>query len=153
MNSTCQCCLALTCLARVLILPGVSAVIAVLAVSNVVSATTLLTTIKSTTATNTPSICSVTTYPAVPAATAACTSITLNGINVPGNSTLDLSKLLANTVVTFKGLTTFGYANADYNLIEVGGTNVTILGAPGAVIDGNGQSWWDGQGSNGGLIK
>lgn len=99
------------------------------------------------------STCYVTAYSAVPAATAACTSITLDGINVPGNQTLDLSKLLTGTTVTFAGTMTFGFAAADYNLIEVGGTNITITAEPDAIIDGNGQAWWDGQGSNGGITK
>ncbi|KAK5120236.1 hypothetical protein LTR85_006442 [Meristemomyces frigidus] len=99
------------------------------------------------------STCYVTAYSAVPAATAACTAITLDGIAVPGNQTLDLSKLLVGTTVTFVGTTTFGFAEADYNLIEVGGTDITITAEKGAVIDGNGQAWWDGQGSNGGITK
>ncbi|KAK4547939.1 hypothetical protein LTR36_010658 [Oleoguttula mirabilis] len=99
------------------------------------------------------STCYVTAYSAVAAATAACTSITLKNILVPGNQTLDLSKLRAGTTVTFAGTTTFGFAEADYNLIEVGGTNITITAEKGAVIDGNGQAWWDGQGSNGGITK
>ena len=95
----------------------------------------------------------MTTYSAIPAATAVCTAITLDNINVPGNSTIDLSKLLTGTTVTFAGNTTFEYANADYTPIEVGGTNITITGAAGSIIDGNGQAWWDGQGSNGGVTK
>jgi len=83
----------------------------------------------------------------VPAATATCTSITLDSIHVPGNETLDLSKLLTGTTVTFAGTTTFGFAEADYNLIEVGGTDITITAEPDAIIDGNGQAWWDGQAS------
>jgi polygalacturonase len=38
-------------------------------------------------------------------------------------------------------------------MIRVGGTNIHITGAPGAIIDGNGEAWWDGQGSNGGKTK
>ena len=37
--------------------------------------------------------------------------------------------------------------------MQFGGANVTITSAPGAVIDGNGQAYWDGQGSNGGIPK
>jgi len=99
------------------------------------------------------STCYVTAYSAVPAATASCTAITLDSINVPGNETLDLSKLKTGTTVTFAGTTTFDYADADYNMIEVGGTNITITAESGAIIDGNGQAWWDGQGSNGGVTK
>lgn len=55
--------------------------------------------------------------------------------------------------MTFAGTTTFDYFDNDYNLIQVGGTNITITAEQGAVIDGNGPAWWDGQGSNGGIAK
>lgn len=48
---------------------------------------------------------------------------------------------------------TFEYADADYNLISVGGTNIDVSADPEAIIDGNGQAWWDGLGSNGGINK
>ncbi|TKA30620.1 hypothetical protein B0A50_02340, partial [Salinomyces thailandicus] len=97
--------------------------------------------------------CYVTAYAALPAATASCTAITLDSVYVPGNSTLDMSELRAGTIVTFAGTTTFGFAEADYDMITVGGTNITITAEPDAVIDGNGEAWWDGQGSNGGIDK
>ncbi|KAF2127872.1 glycoside hydrolase family 28 protein [Dothidotthia symphoricarpi CBS 119687] len=97
--------------------------------------------------------CYVTAYSAIPAATAACTSITLDGITVPGNSTIDLSKLKTGTKVTFKGTTFWEYFDANYPFIKVGGTNIEITAAEGAILDGNGQSWWDGLGSNGGISK
>ncbi|GAB7352823.1 hypothetical protein MBLNU459_g3437t1 [Dothideomycetes sp. NU459] len=123
----------------------VPAVLATLTLTTATSATN--------TASNASDICYVTDYAAVPAATAACTAITLDGLTVPGNSTLDLSKLKPKTVVTFKGLTTFEYAEANYNLILAGGTDIIITALPGAVIDGNGQAWWDGLGGNGGITK
>jgi len=97
--------------------------------------------------------CYVTAYSAIPAATAACTSITLDGITVPGNSTVDLSKLKTGTKVTFKGTTFWEYFDANYPFIKVGGTDLEITAAEGAVLDGNGQAWWDGLGSNGGIAK
>lgn len=33
------------------------------------------------------------------------------------------------------------------------GTDITVTGASGHVIDGNGQAYWDGEGSNGGIDK
>jgi hypothetical protein len=39
------------------------------------------------------------------------------------------------------------------DLIQIGGTDITIQGEPGAVLDGNGPAWWDGLGSNGGVKK
>lgn len=97
--------------------------------------------------------CSVTAYADVSAAVASCTAITLNNVAVPGGDTLDLTKLKTGTTVTFAGKTTFGYADEDYDMIKVSGTNIHITGAAGSVIDGNGQAWWDGQGSNGGKTK
>jgi len=47
----------------------------------------------------------------------------------------------------------FEFGNSNYNMITVGGTNITVTGAPGSIIDGNGGAWWDGQGSNGGQPK
>jgi polygalacturonase len=85
---------------------------------------------------------------------ASCTAITLQGIAAPTNKTIDLSKLKANSVVTFAGTTTFAFTNSStFNPMQFGGANVTITSAPGAIIDGNGQAYWDGQGSNGGLPK
>lgn len=51
-------------------------------------------------------------------------------------------------------LQTFGFTpNNDFDPIVISGTNVTITGAPGHVIDGNGPAYWDGLGSNGGAAK
>ncbi|KAF2827142.1 hypothetical protein CC86DRAFT_445948 [Ophiobolus disseminans] len=98
-------------------------------------------------------LCYVTAYSAIAAATAACTAITLDNITVPGNSTIDMSKLKTGTKVTFKGTTFWEYFDANYPFIKVGGTDLEITAAEGAILDGNGQSWWDGLGSNGGMKK
>lgn len=98
-------------------------------------------------------LCHVTKYVDVASAVASCTIITLDSIHVPGNKTLDLNGLKDGATVVFAGMTTFGFAAFDYNLIEVGGTDITITAEPGAIIDGNGQAWWDGLGSNGGIAK
>lgn len=98
----------------------------------------------------------VTAFTDIPTAVASCTSITLQSITVPGNNSILLSKLLPNTHVTFAGTTFFQFSNATastLNMITVTGTNVTVSGAPGHLIDGNGPAWWDGQGSNGGVPK
>jgi len=95
----------------------------------------------------------VTTYAAIPAAIAACTDIVLDGITVPGKSTIDLSTLKRGAKVTFKGRTFWEYANANYPFIAVGGKDIEITAARGAILDGNGQAWWDGLGSNGGVAK
>lgn len=99
------------------------------------------------------SSCTVTQYADVSAAVANCTAITLSDIAVPGGQTLDLTKLKTGASVTFAGKTTFEYFDGNIDLIKVGGTDITITAEPDAIIDGNGQAWWDGLGSNGGVSK
>lgn len=101
-----------------------------------------------------PSTCTATEYSQIAPAVAACTAITLQDIAVPTNSSINLASLKANSVVTFAGLTTFAFTNSStFNPMTFGGKNVTITSAPGAIIDGNGPAYWDGQGSNGGVPK
>ncbi|KAI2483577.1 Polygalacturonase [Pyrenophora tritici-repentis] len=100
-----------------------------------------------------PESCHVTKYADVPAAAAACTDIILDGITVPGKSSIDLSSLKTGTKVTFKGKTFWEYANANYPFIIIGGKSIEVTAAEGAILDGNGQAWWDGLGSNGGVSK
>ncbi|KUJ06425.1 uncharacterized protein LY89DRAFT_769533 [Mollisia scopiformis] len=98
--------------------------------------------------------CTCTAYSQIAPAVAACTQITLQDISVPTNSSINLASLKAGSTVTFAGTTTFAFTNSStFNPITLGGSGVTILGAPGSVLDGNGQAYWDGQGSNGGVPK
>ncbi|KAJ6503860.1 glycosyl hydrolases family 28-domain-containing protein [Mycena sanguinolenta] len=97
--------------------------------------------------------CTVTAIGQVASATASCTAIVLSNLAVPSSTTLNLSKLKTGTTVTFAGKTTFAFTDWDSDLIDIGGEDITIQGASGSVIDGNGQAWWDGQGSNGGVTK
>ncbi|KXL44759.1 MAG: glycoside hydrolase family 28 protein [Acidomyces sp. 'richmondensis'] len=83
----------------------------------------------------------------------SCTNIVLSGISVPAGTTLDMTDLSDGTTVTFEGTTTFGYEEWDGPLISFSGTDITIQGADGHVIDMEGQNWWDGEGSNGGKTK
>jgi len=109
--------------------------------------------VKAQSATASSSSCTVTKFSNVAAAKASCTSITLSSIVVPSNNTLDLTGLKKGTTVTFTGTTTFEYFDGNIDLIKIGGTDITITATPHAIIDGNGQSWWDGLGSNGGVAK
>lgn len=112
--------------------------------------------------------CTATNYLQIPTVVAACTEITLDNIHMPSNITLDLTKLQANSIVTFAGKTvsyfllpsfisytqtclqTFGFTNSStFNPISVKGVHITLRSAPGAIIDGNGQAYWDGIGGNG----
>lgn len=71
--------------------------------------------------------CYVTQYTAIPAAVASCTDITLDNIHVPGGQTLDLTALQDGTTVTFAGTTTFGFEEANYNLIEASGVSILFI--------------------------
>ncbi|KAF1919186.1 glycoside hydrolase [Ampelomyces quisqualis] len=84
---------------------------------------------------------------------ASCTAIIIKDMTVPAGTTLDLTNLKDGTTVTFQGKTTFGYKEWEGPLISVSGTKITVNGASGHVIDGDGAKWWDGQGGNGGKKK
>ncbi|KAI1210585.1 glycoside hydrolase family 28 protein [Annulohypoxylon truncatum] len=97
--------------------------------------------------------CTFTTTDALSSGKSSCTDIVLDGITVPAGETLDLTKLTTGTTVTFQGTTSFEYEEWEGPLISVSGTSITVKGATGHVIDGNGSQWWDGEGSNGGKTK
>ncbi|CAL3969723.1 unnamed protein product [Diplocarpon coronariae] len=102
----------------------------------------------------TSSACVVTKPSQLAAAVSNCTSIVLQDLHMPSNKSLDMSKLLENSVVTFAGTTTFAFTNSStFAPISFGGRNITITSEPGAIIDGNGSMYWDGLGSNGGVPK
>jgi polygalacturonase len=61
--------------------------------------------------------------------------------------------MLTPIQVIFKGITTFGYAEWSGPCVHLSGSFITVESARGAVLDGEGARWWDGQGSNGGKIK
>ncbi|KAF2824818.1 glycoside hydrolase [Ophiobolus disseminans] len=84
---------------------------------------------------------------------ASCAAIIIKDMTVPAGTTLDLTKLKDGTTVTFQGTTTFAYKEWEGPLISVSGTKITVSGAAGHVIDGNGAKWWDGKGTNGGKKK
>ncbi|OKL55575.1 Polygalacturonase [Talaromyces atroroseus] len=82
-----------------------------------------------------------------------CSTIVLSNVAVPAGTTLDLTGLNEGTNVIFEGTTTFGYTEWLGPLVSVSGTNITVEGASGAVLNGDGSRWWDGKGSNGGKKK
>ncbi|EKV11350.1 Endopolygalacturonase 1 [Penicillium digitatum] len=83
----------------------------------------------------------------------ACSTITLSNVAVPAGVTLDLTGLNTGTHVIFEGTTTFGYKEWKGPLVSVSGTSITVQGAAGSKLDGEGARWWDGKGTNGGKIK
>ncbi|KAJ5618035.1 hypothetical protein N7537_003149 [Penicillium hordei] len=83
----------------------------------------------------------------------SCSTITLSNVVVPAGTTLDLTGLKTGTTVIFEGTTTFDYKEWEGPLISVSGTSITVQGAAGAQLNGDGARWWDGKGGNGGKKK
>ncbi|KAE9373346.1 glycoside hydrolase family 28 protein [Stipitochalara longipes BDJ] len=98
--------------------------------------------------------CTATEYAQITSVVASCTNIVLDNISAPASSTIDLSALQTGSTVIFAGTTSFGTtSDDDFDPIVIGGTDITVTGADGHVIDGNGAAYWDGEGSNGGVAK
>ncbi|KAL4995816.1 putative endopolygalacturonase D [Aspergillus recurvatus] len=98
--------------------------------------------------------CTVTDYAGISSAVASCSNIMLSDVYAPPSSTIDLQDLQTGAAVIFAGKTTFGDTpDSDFDPIVISGTDLTITGTEDHVIDGNGQAYWDGQGSNGGSDK
>ncbi|KAL9084917.1 MAG: hypothetical protein Q9165_007870 [Trypethelium subeluteriae] len=83
----------------------------------------------------------------------SCSTIVLSSVAVPSGVTLDLSELEDDTTVIFEGTTTWGYKEWAGPLLQIEGNHITIEGASGAVLNGNGAEWWDGEGGSGGKTK
>ncbi|RAL16591.1 glycoside hydrolase family 28 protein [Aspergillus homomorphus CBS 101889] len=83
----------------------------------------------------------------------SCSTIILSSVAVPSGTTLDLTDLKDGTHVIFEGETTFGYEEWSGPLVSVSGTDITVTGASGAYLNGDGSRWWDSEGSNGGKTK
>ncbi|KAJ3115451.1 hypothetical protein HK100_001346 [Physocladia obscura] len=102
--------------------------------------------------------CVVSTY-ADFASCASSTNIHIEGpITVPANEVIDWSKLSSGTQILLSGTVTFTkgtLTESGPKLITVGGSDITFKGDssnPG-ILDGQGASYWDGEGSNGGVPK
>lgn len=83
------------------------------------------------------------------ASKADCATITLSALTVPSGTTLDLTDLEDGTTVIFEGTTTWDYAEWDGPLFAVSGSSITVKGASGHTLDGQGAQWWDGEGDDG----
>jgi galacturan 1,4-alpha-galacturonidase len=97
--------------------------------------------------------CTFTAASAASKSKASCATIVLDGITVPSGTTLDLTGLTEGTSVIFEGTTTWEYEEWSGPLFSVSGTDITVSGASGHELNGNGAKWWDGEGSNGGKTK
>lgn len=97
--------------------------------------------------------CTFTAASAASVSKKSCATIVLDGITVPSGVTLDLTDLTSGTHVIFEGETTWGYEEWSGPLFSVSGEDITVTGASGHSLNGNGAEWWDGEGSNGGKTK
>ncbi|KAF7271942.1 hypothetical protein GWI33_015240 [Rhynchophorus ferrugineus] len=96
--------------------------------------------------------CRVTRFDEIENAVENCKAIVIENLFVPGGKTLELL-LKEGSKLTFKGRTTFGFTEWDGPLVMINGTNVFIEGEDGAILDGQGQLYWDGQGGWSGTVK
>ncbi|KAI0006985.1 glycoside hydrolase [Xylariaceae sp. FL0662B] len=92
-------------------------------------------------------------YSSASASKAACSTIVLSALTVPAGVTLDLEDLNDGTTVTFEDTTTFEYSEWEGPLFSVSGNNITVRGAEGSALDGQGALYWDGEGGGGGVTK
>lgn len=92
-------------------------------------------------------------YSDVSAKKSSCSTIIIDSLEVPAGETLDLEDLNDFTTVIFRGQTTWAYAEWEGSLISISGNNITVKGAAGSALDGQGALWWDGLGGNGGVTK
>ncbi|KAK6540210.1 hypothetical protein TWF694_009027 [Orbilia ellipsospora] len=125
------------------------------AVTTTKATTTAVTTTKATTtaAGGTGPACVVTNYAQLSSAQANCMTITLSNLAMPASSTLGLTALKPSATVIFAGRTSWGITpNSGFKMMAISGDHLTVKGASGAIIDGSGASYWDGQG-NGGAPK
>lgn len=74
-----------------------------------------------------------------------CDNIVIDNLFVPGGETLHLLPR-DGSKIRFVGRTVFGYAEWAGPLVAINGTNITIEGDEGSILDGQGQFYWDGQG-------
>ncbi|KAF7954898.1 uncharacterized protein EAE97_000157 [Botrytis byssoidea] len=86
---------------------------------------------------------------------ASCSTIILKELTVPGGVTLDMTGLPDDTTVIFQGETSFAFKEWEGPLFAVSGNNVKVAGsnADTAILNGNGASYWDGEGGSGGKTK
>ncbi|KDN42234.1 hypothetical protein RSAG8_06901, partial [Rhizoctonia solani AG-8 WAC10335] len=79
-----------------------------------------------------------------------CTTININAFTVPAGKTLAI-ECISGTTVNMLGDVTFGVANWGGPLFSISGTNIKFNGN-GHTFDGQGPSYWDGKGGNGGVL-
>lgn len=86
----------------------------------------------------------------------ACTTINIEAFTMTAGETLDLTGLASGTTVNLLGEVTFGVKNWDGPLFEIGTSSSSgtfTFNGNGKTLNGQGASYWDGEGTNGGVTK
>ncbi|CAN8098558.1 unnamed protein product [Discula destructiva] len=97
--------------------------------------------------------CTVTAAADASASAGSCSNILLQDVTVAASEGLTVT-VPSGGALLFGGTMTVEYTpDADYTPIVLSGSNVKVAGLAGAVIDGQGAKYWDGEGSNGGSDK
>ncbi|KZP02628.1 glycoside hydrolase family 28 protein [Athelia psychrophila] len=92
----------------------------------------------------------------VTAANLACTTINIEAFTMTAGETLAITGLASGTTVNLLGDVTFGVSNWAGPLFEIGASSDSgtfAFNGNGNTFDGQGASYWDGEGTNGGVTK
>ncbi|KAJ8945272.1 hypothetical protein NQ318_016041 [Aromia moschata] len=95
--------------------------------------------------------CIVTEFSQLSDAIDNCLEIVVRNVTVPGGTTAEF-KLKDGASLTFEGTTTFehyDWPEWNLSLMRFEGNNITVEGASGHVLDGQGALYWDGIGDKG----
>ncbi|KAG5899493.1 hypothetical protein JTB14_015203 [Gonioctena quinquepunctata] len=93
--------------------------------------------------------CIIKEFSQVAAVSANCDDIVVSNLKVPPGETLDFEFSKPGVTITFEGKTTFGFKEWGGPLLSIQANSITVQGAPGSVLDGNGPLYWDGKGAKG----
>ncbi|XP_057668233.1 polygalacturonase-like [Diorhabda carinulata] len=96
--------------------------------------------------------CRITEFPHVSTIVEKCTDIIISNLTVPAGETLRLD-LQKGSKLTFEGITVFEVAYWQGYLLHITGDQVLVQGAPGSILNAQGEKYWDGQGGDGGVTK
>ncbi|CAH1111978.1 unnamed protein product [Psylliodes chrysocephalus] len=96
--------------------------------------------------------CVITEFSQVETVVTHCTNIIITNLTVPAGEALILD-LQDGSRVLFEGNIIFEVAYWLGHLVQVTGNNVLVEGAPGSILNAQGEKYWDGMGGNGGVTK
>ncbi|XP_066246247.1 polygalacturonase-like [Euwallacea similis] len=121
-------------------------------ISHLLFINTLLATIGLIGGVNVDAQCIIKQYEDVEEMVKSCQDIVIDGVIVPGGEQLQIA-LNEGSTLTFRGRTTFTFYEWSGPLVSISGNGITVRGESGSLLDGQGQLWWDGQGTWGNVTK